>query len=458
MPRVYLSGYAGSSVVGQGDVLQPLMVRNARNLFAYFQGQYGYADEDWAKNPWSGSFGIGYRQIANNAAVLGAYVLSDYNRTTTNHSIWLISPGIEALGRVWEFRANGYFPISKHDWSTSGWADEYGNYNYINYSGHDQYDAKLTFNEETGPGADAELGRTLFKIKNTVVTGLINGYYFHMRDNDDVRGGGASIEVRPNTYMKLSLDGSYDNYAHAEVMLGVQVSLYDLFSNGSKVLNEQNLQRRLFEPLQRNFATLASGSDVRMTGGPRDQENRKNPTPTVSDEGSIERSNIWFFNGSNPLPAAGNVGGDVADGTYEHPYTRADFNQGKVKYIYDYTMANGDTNAYLYFSPGTYDAYNGTRHLEIFPGESLWGKMGGDKAFQEPATGANRSIFSGGLQLDSNTSINNLLLQNNSSVNFDTGIIMDGATHVGINDSQIVLMLPVTLAIILAYQWKMILR
>ncbi len=442
IPHVYLFGFAGSSITTRGDILQPIFLRSDKNLFAYGQGNYGYADEDWAKNSWTGSFALGYRQIVSNAAVLGAYVFGDYTRTTTDHSVWLVSPGIEALGRAWEFHANGYFPVSKKDWVNTDWASEFGNYDYIRFSGHDQFDAMFRFHEETGPGVDAELGRTLFKVHNALITGFINGYYFHMRDNTDVRGGGAAITVRPNTYLELSVNGSYDNYAHTVVMLGIQLSLYDLFSNASKVLNEQDLQRRLFDPIHRNFVDLASGSDVRMTGGPRDEETRKAEEPEVIEPEVPEKENIWFFKeNGGAVPQAANAEATVGDGTYENPFTGPDFNQQTVNDIYTNTILNGFfPQAFLYFTGGPYftlDAAGISARLNLPSNESMWGRMGGLKGFQMPATGANRPNFIGGLKLDSSTSVNNLTLQNNAAQDFVTGILLDGATNVSINDSDI---------------------
>ena len=79
IPHVYLSGYPGSdSKLGQGEIIAPMFLINDRNLFVYGAGRYGDADEYWAEDPWTGSFGLGYRQIANNSAVLGVYVLGDY--------------------------------------------------------------------------------------------------------------------------------------------------------------------------------------------------------------------------------------------------------------------------------------------------------------------------------------------------------------------------------------------
>ncbi len=484
IPHVYLSGFAGSSVLGEGKVLQPVLLRNDRNLFIYNDNRLSYGATDLENNPWSVSLGMGYRQIVNNTAILGGYVLGGYNKTATDRSIWTINPGIEALGRVWEFRANGYIPISKKDWTTQGWADKFGNHDYIMYQGHSMYDAWFTYHEEAGIGGDAEIGRTLFKVKNVLVKGYVNSYVFGMRHNDSLYGGGARVSVQPNTYLKLSVKGSYDNYAHTTVMVGVEVSLYDLFAGGNKTLNSQDLQRHLFDPIENDFGSIGSGNAIPTVGGPghgNPEVTQYGPTPSLTPSGAPllpvipadqpfmpliplnwpmiplhspwtghhvpERTNVWFA-GNGTTNTADETFMYLQNGTYEHPYTNV--SQSILHAVYDYTIANGDhLNAYIYFAQGNYNAYTSTNSgktynaIEVLPGESIWGRTGdSDNPYLYPATGSDRPIFSGGFKLDNNTSLNDIVLQNgvrpnSKTVTFDQGITLDNATGVSINDTQI---------------------
>ncbi len=172
-----------------------------------------------------------------------------------------------------------------------------------------------------------------------------------------------------------------------------------------------------------------------------------NPSESDNGHNTPERTNVWFFNGGGSLQATAGVGDeqDLENGTYEHPYTGSEFNQENLAKIYQDTILSGAySEAYLYFNPGTYNAYNtdiyGTNytHIELYEHESLWGRMGAEKGFQEPATGTSRPNFIGGLQLDSNTSINNVILHNNYAITgFDAGVIMNNATNVEINNSEI---------------------
>ena len=310
----------------------------------------------------------------------------------------------------------------------------------------------FVYHVETGPGVDAELGRTLFKIKNILVKGLINGYYFHMNKNTDLRGGGATIAIQPNTYLKITANGAYDNYLHTQATVGVQVSLFDLFSNDNKTINDQDLHRRLFEPVQRNFANIDSGGVTRTTGNPRDRlEGNTSPGNSNNNNNgqnydiltwyqhhSPERSNIWFFNGVANAGLAGGELGATEDGTYEHPYTS--FTQAELANASNYTKENNYAEAYLYFSKGMYNAINGNGPdgaVEVFSNESLWGRIGADDGFAEPATGNDRALFIGSLQLDSNSALDDVRVQNDSSHSFATGVILDNAQNVSISDTQI---------------------
>lgn len=463
MPRVYLDGAggysSGSLYLGEAKILQPILMRYDRDLFLYGQGRFSNAQPSgtWSNSPWSGSLGIGYRQIMGQSVVLGGYVLGGYSKTPTDHSILFVNPGFEALGKVWEFRLNGYFPVSKSKWVTQGWADNFGNNDYVMYTGHDEYDAWFTYNETAGMGADTQIGRKLFKFKNTLVKGFLEGYYFSEGSNNAVTGGGATITVQPTSYLKFSLTDTYDNYAHNTAMLGIEVSLYDLFSGNSKTTDDLDLTHRLYEPIQNNFAAVGSGNVIPTAGGPgrgKPDIKRYYPPsesltpgtgnqpyisidPQWHDHSGAERTNIWFFNGNNPGLTGGELGA-VGNGTYEHPYSGSQFTQAELDAINRDTILNNEfTQAYLYFTAGTYNAYTNQggsySPFEVHSYESIWGRTGDHKGFGEAATGNNRPVFSGSLTLDGNNSLNDMVLQNNS--HFDIGVVMTG--NVNINDVQI---------------------
>lgn len=442
VPRLYLRGDAGTTEIGQADFLAPMLQDNNSDFYVYGQSRYAYAKQSWAKNPWTASFGLGYRYLADNSVIFGAYVLGDYMKTMTDHNLKQIAPGIEILSRSWDFRANGYLPVGEKKWTKEGWADQFGDYSHISYSGHNQYDAWYVFNEEAGPGVDAEIGRTLFEVYKVLVKGYVNGYFFNMTDNHDVKGLGARITIQPNTYIELSLDDSYDEYNRNVFEAGFRVSLYDLFNSQSTVTDNNNLYRRLFVPIERNFGEIGFGDDARITGGPDENGNVKpKPVPPVPDwyeHITPERTNVWFFEPGNLL-TANTVNGVIAgDGTYEHPYIKSQFNQATITNI-----NNSAPGASLYVTGAgvVYTAYTaGTPYqpITLYSGQSIWGRMGSNKGFQQPAQGAFRPIFVGGFVIGSNTDIDSIILKNDrATTGFTTGISMDGATNVIFNNDEI---------------------
>ncbi len=461
MPRVYLDGAGGYSsgtlYLGEAKILQPVLMRYDRDLFLYGQGRFSNAQPSgtWSNSPWSGSLGIGYRQIMGQSVVLGGYVLGGYSKTPTDHSILFVNPGFEALGKVWEFRLNGYFPISKSKWDTSGWADNFGNNSYVMYTGHDEYDAMFTYHETAGMGADTQIGRKLFKLKNTLVKGYLEGYYFSEGSNNAVTGGGATISVQPYSYLKFSLTDTYDNYAHNTAMLGIEVSLYDLLSGNSKTTDDLDLQHRLFEPIQNNFAAVGSGNVIPTAGGPGrgkpDVKQYYPPSiplygvgqamplypPAWSQHNTPERTNVWFFNAAANAGLAGGEFGTDENGTYEHPFTGSQLSQGEFNEAAQYGAAS------LYFAQGTYYANDGANPIILLPGESIYGRNSGgsNNPFLNAATSGNAAnfngpIFQGSFKMDSNTSLNYMQLRNYNN-KFAQGITIDGATGVYIRYSQI---------------------
>jgi len=226
IPHVYLGGaggYINWTVLGQADVFLPVLTRYDRVVYVYGQGRYSHDNEAWAKNPWTGTLGAGYRQIFSHEIVVGAYVLGDYCNTSLGHKIMEASPGIEALTQNWDFRINGYIPFGTKDWVHSYWASDLGDYSYVMPIKHNVFDAKYVFHSQTGYGADAEVGRKVCNIYHMPIKVFINGYYYNMPTNkkgvkddkgtvytekeigknQDIYGVGARVTLDANTFLRF---------------------------------------------------------------------------------------------------------------------------------------------------------------------------------------------------------------------------------------------------------------
>lgn len=444
IPQVYLSGYGGyDDWTGffKADILAPLFLRNNKIIYAYGQGRYGYSSASWAENTWTGSLGVGYRQMAlikNYPSILGAYLIGDYSNTATGQNLHELNLGLESLGFNWDFRLNGYLPIGKKRWDIENWADNFGDYDYVSFTGHEERDAWFVYHEETGIGADAELGRKLFTVNNMEFKAYANGYFYNMYSHDDLYGGGARLTFKPNSYLEFSLSDSYDNYKHNVIMAGVRIALNKINKmklEDDSAEDDESLQGRLFDPIERSFASISSGNIIPNVGGPdmgADSLHARGHTDPVVDpynnHNAPERDNVWFFSGGNT------AGDSEEDGTYEHPYQAGDFDQDVLKHIYQYSEANSKTGADLFFNPGIYNVNN----VDLYAGQSIWGRMGDShKEFVEPAKGDIRPLFLGSFQITNDNHILDSIRIQNDEGKFATGISIKNAANITISNTAV---------------------
>ncbi|KPJ67466.1 MAG: hypothetical protein AMJ43_04210 [Coxiella sp. DG_40] len=422
VPRVYLKGAVGKELLWQGDILVPLDLGNDKALFLYGQGRVSTLEdydafEPFDHAPWSGSLGIGSRRIYGDR-LLGAYVLGDYSEFSEGFNYFDISPGIEVLGKAWDFRANGYFPVGKKSWTKEGWADEFGDYDFVRFKGHKEYDRWVRYDHyrEVAPGGDAEVGRKLFKGKNTLVKAYLGSYYFDMKDNRDILGVSARITIQPLQYVTFSVNDTYDRQYHNTFMLGVRVRLNDIFSKypEGKITEDKDLSVRLLDPVERNLGSLSDAASIPASKGKMKPEYY-----------GLEHDNIWFFKrGTAPKGHFQNIG----TGTYEDPYVG--FDPAKVGEVKDHEHDGVvDLFPLLYFDEGTYDlgVFENNHRFELPGGWGMYGRMNN---YLEPAEGDHRALFIGGLDLKKgNNVLDSIRLENNTEGNSS----QEGQQDIGIN-------------------------
>jgi hypothetical protein len=420
MPRLYIAGYGGSTtdyanLVATGDLLIPAYLSNENALVVYGRARLDpFVENSWEEATWSGSGGLLYRQIVADTAVLGAYVLGDYNQAPSGHKYWAVGPGIESLGRNWDFHLNGYIPVGDKSWTTEGWAaQDFHNGNYISFqdSTNNVFDHRLAYYEEVGIGGDAEVGYKLFKIHNVLVKGYLQGYYYGMENNDDVYGGGAKITIQPTRYMTFSLNDTYDNYQHNVLMAGLQVRVTDLFDrNAGKPIDENNLTNRLLDPIDRNFATIGKGN-TEVVHAPE----------TMHDLGKqLFSSNGIFFSDGNDQGGSGYVAPNWADypeGTYGHPYnTQVDIENRGMQDIFTDINNHYTGNIYMFFAPGNYYTYTTGPVPGRVPGQvEVYDQMymfGRDFYYTSSTAGDQRATLIGYITLDGSNYLDSMRVHN----------------------------------------------
>jgi hypothetical protein len=395
LPRVYLLGDTGDALVGEADILQPLKQDQHANLFLYAEGRYGDTKNYLDNDSWSSNLGLGYREIFPKLGLIGGYLFADYNDTLIGKHVWTIGPGIERLGKYWEFRANGYIPVGTHEWQQEYWADQMGNYSYIRPTGHCRYDAKFVYHEEAATGADAEIGARLFKFDNIITKAYVNGYYFDMQHHDKVTGLGGRLTFQKTRAVKFNIEDSYDNYQHNRLVLEVEVSLYDMFGkNRNKPIDEDDLQPRLFDPIERDFAGLGNGTDTIVAGKPDSRNN--NDRHDIINPPEPEYDYQYFFDANAT---------SSGDGSAERPFSKAQYTPELINSLKDRPISAGltsksiqdssdtDHQITLLFKPGNYD--NGAS-ITLTKTDLFEGK---DANFQAPASISDRATFNGHLAL-----------------------------------------------------------
>lgn len=391
VPKVYLSGYGGTTLMGQVDVLAPMYFTNRNIFFAYLQSRMSNthdSEDSWGdEDPRSASLGFGYREIVDDDFLLGVYGFGDYSHTSTGHDVYVLSPGVEELGKVWDARINGYFPLGDKSWESGDWADKYNDYRWNYFTGHSQYDHFYVFKEETGNGGDVEIGRKLFKSKGVLVKGYIGGYYYNMEDNDNITGGSFKLSAQPNKILTITAQDTYDGTYHNVFMVGVKIKLNEIAKMNKEDISvdENDLSQRLVDSIDRNLIANGNGSIVPTNfSGPYDKGQ------------GLEHDNLWFFE-----PASENeiVGAAAADsqqnGTAENPFIG--FTQDNYNAI-NPNIGTIDPNPLLFFAPGSY-SFSSFGSEDRFALPDGWGMYGRTNDYMAPATGDDRAEFNGGLDL-----------------------------------------------------------
>lgn len=379
-PSLNVWGYEGSRGLGEGDALIPV-AGNADNAMSV-DLQTAYATDDSRLI----SGGLSYRHIYEDQRILGAYVFADSNRSGQQQTFWFVSPGIESLGNIWDFRLNGYFPVtSQNKFVGFAFADTLGIYNNVQFSGHTQFDSLINISNEVGTGADLEIGHIIPFLNNSRI--YLGGYYFKPQNVTSIKGGETRIEYPVNRYINLEAADTYDNTFHNRAEIGVRLTLGGINPDQAAT----PIQARLLTPIRRNLSTIASGSGVPVVTSYRN----------LGDH-FIERNNIFFFSpdGVPYDPALG-----AANCTFESPCASTSFTQATINSIDTFT-----DYSYFYLAPTT---YNIVGQLTLNDNQNVFGRT---PNFVAPApVGSQPIINSLGFILLGNNTLDSLTLFNNGS-------------------------------------------
>lgn len=399
-PRLVLSAYTGNDNLANGDFLLPLInVNSDMVLFGNVQGKTGF------NGNWSGSFGLGYRQVYEDQNIVGFYAFLDRSKSSLERYYWIASPGIEFLGKSWDFRLNTYFPVGKsQSYLGSDWADNFQNYDYLQYKEHIAKDRYFSLYQHIGKGGDFEVGHVVPFFREAKIYG--GGYYLNFAGNaSSIVGFSGRIELPLQSHCKLELRYTNDNVLHEMTGIGLQFTFGGMSEN-----NHLDIRHRLLDPIERNLATNNKGIGVVA------RETYKNvPAPNAG----IERENIWFYSATEGEDFDSSKG--IENCTFEHPCKN--FKQADVDAIFQLIPS-----AYFYFAPGIYSLDG---QLSAYNGQGFFGRSAGYKL---PAKGDERSLFMGSFHLTGSSILDSLRLINNANHPQNVAIELDGQGNSTLNN------------------------
>lgn len=379
LPSAVIEGTAASGgVIGGAESLIPVYgSRNNGIFFVDAGGQYDNHDAFLT------SAGLGLRGILMNQ-IVAAYLFSDYTRTNGNGTYFILNPGLEWMSLYWDAHINGYFPTShrKQTYNRS-LASTLGNYNFVRFSGHTQFDQLRTQYGVVGNGIDAEVGYS-FPLNNLRSRVYAGGYHYAASHVSSINGVQVGFELPIHRTKTLVFSGGNDNVFKLNGAITIRV----YFGSTPNSL-PNDVSDRLVDPIPRHLGTLNTAASI-----PSQKLVQKQLIPV--------RQNIWFF-----LPGTSTASGLTDDqGTFEHP--SVGINQNIVN-----SIGAQAPNAIFYFAPGQYfpiatpTPMPGT--LTLVSGQSWWGREAG---YIMPAQGTDRAVLNGGLQLPGDNLLDSLQIVN----------------------------------------------
>lgn len=152
-----------------------------------------------------------------------------------------IGVGIEVLGRIWDFRANGYFPIGKRKHKTHCFFDDFDGDFFISHRS----------TEFVSYGFNAEIGALAKDYKHFLLYVAGGPYYFLRKCCNRTLGGEIRIRPQYKDYVALDLRLSYDQVFRtvfqAEIIISLPLYQLDPQNKGPCRITD----RQIYQPIER---------------------------------------------------------------------------------------------------------------------------------------------------------------------------------------------------------------
>ncbi|MDP1609392.1 MAG: inverse autotransporter beta domain-containing protein [Chlamydiales bacterium] len=194
---------------------------------------------------WAANAGVGLRVLWGNRAY-GINTYYDYRNTGRFHSNQ-IGAGLETLGEIFDFRINGYLPISKK--ISNPYDSTFGTFSGNQLLISQKYHSAMK-------GANAEFGFHFGGSKSFNFYAAAGPYYFIGKIDPVTWGGKARISGTFKDIVTLEISDSYDRTFHNKFQ--GQISLSFSFGPKSKVKKQgrtckvaNRLNNRMLQPVDR---------------------------------------------------------------------------------------------------------------------------------------------------------------------------------------------------------------
>jgi len=274
--------------------------------------------------------GLGLRYLGDHR-VWGINGYYDYRKTNHQHYNQ-ISVGLESLGKIWDFRINGYLPVGK---KTSSLFDT----RFNQFIGHYLYTQQKY--EFAMQGANAEIGAHINRYKNVPLYFAIGPYYL---ENKGTVAWGGEARLSATLFDSFRLEGntSYDN-VFKWIAQG-QVSLVIPFGSKKEIKPKENrdcstqmlLASRSIQPVDRNEIIVID----------------RNKKRSVALDPATGQPYYFVFVDNQ----------SSSDGTFESPYPTLALAQ-----------VNSAPNQIIYVFPGDGTTNGMNAGIILKPNQNFWG-------------------------------------------------------------------------------------
>lgn len=233
-------------------------------------------------------FGARYLDVSANRVygVSGWYDYDDTNRNAYHQA----GVGFESLGKWFDFRANGYLPVSQDSYNngTSYTNARPGGLGLLIDQNDRVESAYAGFNVEVG-GPLPLLGRYGF-------TGYVGGYYFQSPDDDDTGGVSARVAAQATDDVALGINVTNDQLFGTQVFGTVSLTLPD--GRAQKYFRPKSPEERLLTRTERrNRAFVHRQTKVTTIDG----------TGMVSGPSGAPLSRIVYVSPGSPTNGTGSA-------------------------------------------------------------------------------------------------------------------------------------------------------